>query len=238
MSTYQSDRPNISNNIRCEIEVEAGHKCSVTTCNEHTYLEIHHINENREDNRNENLILLCDKHHKMAHAGVISRNALHSYKEILRKNSSCNEFVRGQEGDRVNRFIKTVQNLLSYNDCGEISWVGSQTGYWFEQEVYIKLINFFQNINIYNVELRSYDHSARNRQDRIVDLMQQVLTIREQGNYHYNGGYCAIFIPKNPPGTFEYDIEITTQKEHIKTKLREIQNLVFELCMYVENRLA
>jgi hypothetical protein len=117
VSTYQSDRPAIPQNIRREIEVEAGHKCSVTTCNEHTYLEIHHINQNREDNRKENLILLCDKHHKMAHSGVIDRKALHSYKEILRTHLNSNEFVRGQEGDRVNRFIKIVQDLLSYNDC-------------------------------------------------------------------------------------------------------------------------
>lgn len=238
MSTYQSDRPTIPQNIRREIEVEAGHKCSVTTCNEHTYLEIHHINQNREDNRKENLILLCDKHHKMAHAGVIDRRALHSYKEILRTHSNSNEFVRGQEGDRVNRFIKIVQDLLSYNDCGEVSWVGSQTGYWFEQEVYIKLSNFFQNIHIYNLELRSYDQSVRDRQDRIVDLLQQVLNIREQGNYRYNGSYCAAFIPTNAPGTSEYNNEITAQMKLVENKLLEIQKLVFELCEYVENRLA
>lgn len=238
MSTYQSDRPTIPKNNRREIEVEAGHECSVTTCNEHTYLEIHHINQNREDNRKENLILLCDKHHKMAHAGVIDRRALHSYKEILRTHLNSNEFVRGQEGDRVNRFIKIVQDLLSYNDCGEVSWVGSETGYWFEQEVYIKLSNFFQGIHIYNLELRSYDRSVRDRQDRIVDLLQQVLNIREQGNYRYNGSYCATFIPKNALGTFEYDNEITNQKNLVENKLLEIQKLIFELCEYVENRLA
>lgn len=238
MSTYQSDRPTIPQNIRREIKVEAGHKCSVTTCNEHTYLEIHHINQNREDNRKENLILLCDKHHKMAHAGEIDRKAQHKYKEILRTHSNSNEFVRGQEGERVNSFIKRVQDLLSYNYCGQVSWVGSETGYWFEQEVYINLIEFFHSIDIYNRGLRSYDQSARDRQDRIVDLLQQILNIREQGNYRYNGGYCATFIPKNAPGTFEYDNKITTQKKLVKNKLLEIQKLVFELCEYVENRLA
>ena len=44
---------------------------------------IHHINENREDNRVENLILLCDKHHKMAHAGVIDKKSLREYKKLL-----------------------------------------------------------------------------------------------------------------------------------------------------------
>lgn len=238
VSTYQSDRPTIPENIRREIKVEAGHECSVTTCNEHTYLEIHHINQNREDNRKENLILLCDKHHKMAHAQVIDRKALHGYKEILRTHSNSNEFIRGQEGDRIHQFLKIVQNLLSYNDCGEISWVGSETGYWFEQDVYIKLGEFFQNIHTYNLELRSYDESARDRQDRIVALLEQVFKIREQGNYRYDGGYCAIFTSRYPPGHPEYDNDISTQKKLVADKLLEIQKLTLELRGYVENRLV
>ncbi len=236
MSIYQSDRPTIPANLRREVEVEAGHECSVTGCNEHTYLEIHHINQNREDNRKENLILLCDKHHKMAHAGVIDRKALHSYKEALRVRLNGNEFVRGQEGDRVHRFLKEVKYLLSYNDCGEISSVGSETGYWFEQDVYIKLSNFFQSIQVYNLELRSYDPSVRDRQDRIVDLLRQVLNIRERGNYRYSGSCCATFISKHAPGVPEYDNEISAQKKLVEDKLREIQKLVFELWGYVENR--
>jgi hypothetical protein len=174
----------------------------------------------------------------MAHAGVIDRRALHSYKEALRDRINSNAFVRGQEGDRVHRFLKIVTDILSYNDCGEISSVGSETGYWFEQEVYVKLSNFFESIHIYNLELRSYDPSVRDRQDRIVDLMQRVLNIREQGNYHYNGSYFAKFIPKSAPGTSEYDNEISTQIKLVKDNLLEIQKLVFELWDYVENRLA
>lgn len=238
MSTYRSDRPIIPVSIRREIEIEAGHKCSITSCPEHTYLEIHHINQDREDNRKENLILLCDKHHKMAHAGVIDRKALHGYKEILRANSNGNEFIRGQEGDRVHRFLNVVQDLLSYNDGEDISSVGSETGYWFEQEVYIKLSDFFNSIHSYERELRSYDPSARDRQDRIVSLLQQVLNIREQGNYRYDGSYCAKFIPNNPPGTAEYDNEINMQRELVSNKLLEIQKLAFELWSYVENRPA
>lgn len=238
MSTYQSDRPTIPANLKREVEVEAGHECSLIGCNEHTYLEIHHINQNREDNRKENLILLCDKHHKMAHKGVIDRKALHSYKEALRARLNRNEFVRGREGDRVHRFLKTVTDILSYNDCGEISPVGSETGYCFEQEVYVKLSKFFQSINIYNLELRSYDSSVLNRQDRIVDLMRQVHNIREQGNYYYDGSYCSKYIPKSALGTSEYDNEISAQKKLVEDKLLEIKKLVFELWKYVENRLG
>ncbi|RZV16274.1 HNH endonuclease [Vibrio alginolyticus] len=80
---YQENRPSLTAEIRRHIEVESGHQCAVKHCNEHTYLEIHHINENREDNRLNNLILLCDKHHKMAHKKVIDRKALNEYKKAL-----------------------------------------------------------------------------------------------------------------------------------------------------------
>ncbi|WP_335943925.1 HNH endonuclease signature motif containing protein [Pseudomonas sp. G166] len=233
---YQSRRPDIPENIRREIEVEAGHECSITTCSEHTYLEIHHINHDREDNRKENLILLCDKHHKMAHAQVIDRKSLRSYKEILNINLSKNGYIRGQEGDRVYRFLNIVNNVLSYDDEGKTSWAGSETGYWFEQEIYLKLSNFCQNIQVYNLELRSYDLSARNRQDRIVDLLQKILITRDEGNYVYNGGYCATFVPTNTPGASKYDNEIKLQKENVSQKLLEIQKLVLELWDYVERR--
>jgi len=65
------------------VEVESGHCCAIKGCNEHTYLEIHHIDEDRNNNKQENLILLCLKHHKMAHANVIDRKALKQYKALL-----------------------------------------------------------------------------------------------------------------------------------------------------------
>ncbi len=80
---YDDSRPAIPAEITRSVKVEAGHQCAIKACPEHTYLEIHHINENRENNRIENLILLCDKHHKMAHAGVIDRKALLEYKKLL-----------------------------------------------------------------------------------------------------------------------------------------------------------
>lgn len=236
MNTYGADRPNIPANIRREIEVEAGHKCAVTTCNEHTYLEIHHINQNREDNYKENLVLLCDKHHKMAHAGVIDRKALRSYKELLNARTNGNNFIRGQEGDRVHRFVRVVCDILSYNNGDEISSAGSETGYWFEEEIHIKLCDFFLNIHDYNQVLRSYDPSASARQDRVVSLLQQILNIREQSDYRFNGGYSARFTPRHPLGTSEYDNEITVQIKLVQEKLLEIQKLVFELWGYVESR--
>ena len=80
---YDNTRPRLSAEVERAVKVEAGHECAIKGCSEHTYLEIHHINENREDNRIENLILLCDKHHKMSHASVIDRKSLKEYKKLL-----------------------------------------------------------------------------------------------------------------------------------------------------------
>ncbi|MNP85199.1 hypothetical protein D3C76_1848280 [compost metagenome] len=66
--------------------------------------------------------------------------------------------------------------------------------------------------------------------------MRKILIIRDEGNYAYSGGYCAIFVPKNAPGTSKYDKEIELQKENVSQKLLEIQKLVLELWDYVERR--
>ena len=94
---YENKRPTIPSEIRRKIETDSGHKCTIKDCNEHTYLEIHHIDLNRENNKVENLILLCDKHHKMAHNGVIDRKSLHLYKEILETNNKLVEKIKELE---------------------------------------------------------------------------------------------------------------------------------------------
>ncbi|WP_323809725.1 HNH endonuclease signature motif containing protein [Sphingobium baderi] len=81
--TYDRPRPSIPAEVARIVEVEAGHCCAIKECSEHTYLEFHHIDGNRENNTPVNLITLCDKHHKMAHAGVIDRKALRLHKDRL-----------------------------------------------------------------------------------------------------------------------------------------------------------
>lgn len=80
---YDKPRPSIPAEVTRLVAVEAGHCCAIKECGEHTYLEFHHIDGNRENNVPGNLIMLCDKHHKMAHAGVIDRKALRLHKERL-----------------------------------------------------------------------------------------------------------------------------------------------------------
>lgn len=82
-STYENSRPSIPAELERMVKTSAGHACSVQHCHEHTYLEFHHIDGNRENNTEENIVLLCDKHHKMAHDDVIDRKSLREYKRLL-----------------------------------------------------------------------------------------------------------------------------------------------------------
>lgn len=76
---YSNERPRIGAELERMVKTRAGHCCEINNCNEHTYLEIHHIDHNRENNFLDNLILLCRKHHAMAHADKIDRKSLRIY---------------------------------------------------------------------------------------------------------------------------------------------------------------
>lgn len=82
-ATYENQRPHIPADVERLVLVEAGHACAVKECRDHTYIELHHIDENRENNDPANLIVLCDRHHKMAHAKKIDRKSLRMYKDLL-----------------------------------------------------------------------------------------------------------------------------------------------------------
>ena len=81
-SKYTKKRPTIPAEVKREAAIESGHACAIKKCTEHTYNEYHHIDGNRENNTPANLIYLCDKHHKMAHKGIIDKKSLKKYKKI------------------------------------------------------------------------------------------------------------------------------------------------------------
>ena len=114
-STYDQPRPTISADLRRAVQVESGHACAIKGCLEHTYLEIHHIDENRENNILENLVLLCDKHHKMSHANIIDRKALREYKKLLSDNHDS------QIANKIEELKELIQGQKSSQPISELT---------------------------------------------------------------------------------------------------------------------
>lgn len=136
-SRYKKQRPGIPADIKRGALIEAGHKCSIPGCNEHTYLEVHHINGNREDNRLENLIILCDKHHKMAHGNIIDRKSLREYKRL--------------------NFEKATQNLNDYKSLAQIALASDQKLQQIDDTLE-RIISLLENNNTKNHPSQTKDH--------------------------------------------------------------------------------
>jgi len=106
---YNQQRPNIPAAVKRQVMTEAGHCCIVQHCNEHI-VEIHHINENRENNDPSNLAVLCDKHHKLAHRKTISRMDLKKYKELLLNPVQPNPLMLSTHDQKL---LKEINEIFS-----------------------------------------------------------------------------------------------------------------------------
>lgn len=116
---YENSRPNIPAEVKRSVEIESGHQCAIKGCFEHTYLEIHHIDNNRENNVIANLILLCDKHHKMAHAKVIDRKSLYEYKKLNLNSESDSSKSANSEANNSLLHIVDIYELENFDDTGD-----------------------------------------------------------------------------------------------------------------------
>lgn len=77
------NRQNIPRDIERQIYIEAGYHCPVPNCGHEIGLDIHHIDGNPNNNKKENLILLCAVHHRLATSGKIDHKACRKIKERL-----------------------------------------------------------------------------------------------------------------------------------------------------------
>lgn len=215
--------------------VEANHKCTIPSCN-NLYLDIHHINENREDNRPSNLIVLCTEHHRMVHDKKIDRRAMAMYKANLRKDISFSQFVRSSESDRAYRFKEELSNILSFYNEGKVIHILSDAGYYFPIEIYNKAKRFIENDNFYEQSLRSHDPDLREAQDLVVQLLAQVTDLIDSPRYTPIA-YDYRYIPFAQPGTKEYDKEISDQVKLVDGLLGKIFHLLGEISNYSSIRL-
>ncbi len=70
--------------LRRELHVECCHKCSIPNCLIQVGLQPHHINFKRNDNRKENILMLCPNHHDLATKRIITRLECQLYKKNLK----------------------------------------------------------------------------------------------------------------------------------------------------------
>ena len=110
--TYDKSRPHIHAGIKRQVMTEAGHSCSVQHCSEHI-VEIHHIDLNRENNDPNNLIVLCDKHHKLAHSGQISKMDLKEYKRLLVEGPTITTVIGYGEYDK--NLLNKINSIFSFD---------------------------------------------------------------------------------------------------------------------------
>ncbi|MBO1225048.1 MAG: hypothetical protein JYX80_11535 [Candidatus Scalindua sediminis] len=178
-SKYTNNRPTIPVKIRRDIAIESGHSCAIKNCNEHTYNEYHHIDGNRENNNPDNLIYLCDKHHKMAHKDVIDKKALREYK--IKNSGYTNLFIKDEFDDEskykinIDKFrpLDVLENKFTPNskEMGiKLYEIWRENSYKYTQKDFSRVLNISED------EIHSY-FSGKNTLN-----LQQILMITEVFN--------------------------------------------------------
>jgi len=116
MNKYDKVRPNIPAETARAVKVQAGHKCSIAKCS-NDGMELHHIDENRNNNSHDNLIYLCANCHTKVHDGKIDRKSLRLYKKKLLSQATSLKFEL--ISTRATNGVWTITNIQP-NDCIKI----------------------------------------------------------------------------------------------------------------------
>ncbi|MCG3845474.1 HNH endonuclease signature motif containing protein [Photobacterium damselae] len=200
---YEQNRPHLPAETKRLIMTEAGHRCSVQHCNEHI-VEVHHIDENRENNAPANLIVLCDKHHKLAHQGVISRMDQRKYKELLTQPAVATTNTRS---DHDRKLLQQINDIFPFET---IQMIKSESfGKFVKREV---IDPFFELLHY------ASDPLFRFTDQNLECLKQDVIRKAELFNRHFSqqsggliSGYDYIDLNeirrRNPNADIEYWVQ-------------------------------
>ena len=101
-------REYISVDIRRELIIETGNKCSMPNCSHETGLEIHHVDQNPSNNSLDNLLLLCAVHHAQATKGTLDQKTCRLIKANLKSESA--PIVLISRKDLVENAIRLITN--------------------------------------------------------------------------------------------------------------------------------
>jgi hypothetical protein len=65
------------------IVIKRSHVCEVPNCGWSITLQMHHIDCDRQNNIEQNLILLCPNHHSLAHIQDVQKLTIEFFRKIL-----------------------------------------------------------------------------------------------------------------------------------------------------------
>ena len=74
----------IPREIKRQILIEAGYRCSIPHCSNDSALDFHHIDGNPANNEARNILLVCSNHHRKCTSGQIDRKACQFIKNELK----------------------------------------------------------------------------------------------------------------------------------------------------------
>jgi hypothetical protein len=225
---YDKKRPAIPAELKRSVLVRAGHACEIANCSEKTYVDIHHIDCNRENNEIDNLIVLCGPHHRMAHDGKIDRKALKSY-----ISNPQQTFIHSVEVERVLKFLEAIKLCLTEYGNGYPEPVGDQLYYFFTKSVHAEMCNFLGS-GKYQSQLKSFDTAVSYKQDKIVSCMTQIIQSVTTDKYSEIG--LSYKLAGNCPHGAEREHLIKSQDQLINPRLKQIVALYNELNQYCLRR--
>lgn len=234
---YSGSRPHVPERLREDLLVESGSRCSVPRCTENfTYYDIHHINFDREDNRPENLIVLCLHHHRTAHDGKkLKPSLLRRYKHELKRDLTSVAFVRSTESDRAYNFKEIVLDAFRYQDCEVYRQILTGAGFDFPIEIYFKLKDILEDEPDYEQRLRSHDPELRSKQDEVMDLIEQLVNIIDDSKYRVLADDYR-FMPDAALDTQEYWDQVEKQNDKVDSLVFKILRIMQSITEYASAR--